>query len=289
MRGAAIALLLCAGALARAQGEPPGERADEPMVVIAPPADEDGSAPSAYPPPGTPPGYPPPGYPPPGTPPAGYAPPAYPPPEYPPSYPPSYPPPAYPPCYGPPDCPPPAPGAPAACDPRAPCPGEPVLVLPAKPRAHARLWASLSASYAYRYGLERHLHGAALQLSLGAHNGRFGAGAHFELHAGRTPGELPFLWFAWGPGFDVRASQRWHVGFGVTFGWLRIERATRPGQALDSPTMGLFVEPSVDLVTRKSGAGLFVSARVGLDFILLTDGTLSATSVTAQPTLGYRF
>jgi hypothetical protein len=166
-------------------------------------------------------------------------------------------------------------------------PATPTVVAPPPPKK-AQLFAKLGASYAYRYAFERHFNGAGLDITLGARNPTFGGGVRIDVHAGRTDTQLDFTWVGFGPAFDIRASSRVHVGFGFSVGWLRMARVTRPERSIDAATMGLWVEPAVDVVKQQDGGGLYLAAR------LFVDGTLSSTtfspvSVVVQPGIGYRF
>jgi hypothetical protein len=160
------------------------------------------------------------------------------------------------------------------------------LVEPRERKGH--FFARFGAGYAYRYAFGRNINGGALDITIGGRKGILGVGARFDLHAGQTDTGLTFNSLTVGPVFDVRATSRLHIVFGPAFGFLRLQRVTR-ADAIYSGSIGVYVEPTVDLLMQKDGGGLYVAARVQLDCMFGASTGLNPASVVVQPSFGYRF
>ncbi len=149
----------------------------------------------------------------------------------------------------------------------------------------------LSLGAAYQLMLGESVGGAALEIQVGAEDDHWGGAAQLGIVTGQTLGGLTFIWLRFGPGFEFHLSPRVRMGFGLTVGALGIARAGGSFNGSDemvSPSLGLHLDLSVDLVRGKRSSALFVGARLGGDILLdVTD--LSPASLLLSASLGYRY
>jgi hypothetical protein len=125
----------------------------------------------------------------------------------------------------------------------------------------AKLWAG--PSYQRLYDLS--LYSADFGLSLGGQRGISGWYAELEGLLGRTDHGLSTHQFWIGPTWEGKLD-RVHLGLGVHFGFLAIQRATNSG-LLAGGGIGVFGFASVDVYQTDDGHALYVGTRMTGDWM----------------------
>jgi hypothetical protein len=189
-------------------------------------------------------------------------------------------------------------------DPLAPPPGPPVIYLPPvlvpapptfvppppprKKKDDDKFVFKLSLGATYQRMLGESVGGGSLELGLGAEDKVWGMQGQIGLQVGAMTGGLSYVWFRFGPGVEFQLGERWRLGFGLSVGVLSIQRATGPGDDMNSPAMGLHLDTSVDLVRGAHRNALYLAARLGGDVLFdVTD--LSNWTINVSASLGYRY
>ena len=169
--------------------------------------------------------------------------------------------------------------------------GQPIAppsVVAPQPVAKKRVLAKLSLGYGYRWALGDNFQSGALEAEIGGEGAHGGGGARFGLEVGRTDAGLRFEVINLGPAFEWKLGKRFRFGIAPTLGVLVIERATRDDDSFWTFVFGTHFELSFDLIQRSSGGALYLSARIGYEYIVaVTD--LSDSAFSSRLGLGYRF
>ena len=147
----------------------------------------------------------------------------------------------------------------------------------------------------YRRAFREDFTAAAVEFEIGGQTQTWGVAGRARLDLGATRVGLPYQFATFGPAFSFHLSERFRLGFGVSFGSFSYQRASAArttDPTVWAPTIGADLDATVDVLRTGRGGALFVAARAGWDFIDNTSGgdtfaTGSSLSLTAA--LGYRY
>ena len=163
----------------------------------------------------------------------------------------------------------------------------------ADPRPSERhLLVKLSVGPTYRRAFGDDFFAVMPELELGGQTHDFSVGARLTASFGGTRVGLPYQTLSVGPSFMFRLSPRMMLGFGASFGFFAYERASATAltdSTVWSPSLGLTVGTTIDLVRSRSGGALYADARVAFDWIAtLHGGFLDGASIAPSLSLGWR-
>jgi hypothetical protein len=163
----------------------------------------------------------------------------------------------------------------------------PPLALPPPKKDESRAFAKLSVGGAYQLMLGDSAGGAPLDLMIGIDGGTWGGGFKVGVVSGRIYG-LTFVWMRIGGGFEFRLGPRTHLGFGLQFGMVGVQRADTGAHEnwMGSPTFGAHLELDVAFRANRK-QGWYAFTRAGADAILVVTH-LSPGALLLGAGLGYR-
>jgi hypothetical protein len=160
----------------------------------------------------------------------------------------------------------------------------PVVEVPPNAR-RARWYGRADVGFAYRWGFDQSMLGAALDGELGAQNHKLAGGVRLHLEAGRMLAGLPYQVVTFGPMMWVNAAPRFRFGVGIDAGALLISRRTIPGRSMWTVMLGGHVGGSVDLLKLGATGALQLDTTVGAYALTLAPGPVSMVTTLG---LGYR-
>lgn len=149
----------------------------------------------------------------------------------------------------------------------------------------ARWYGRADIAFAYRWGFDQSMIGAALDGELGAQNHRLSGGVRLHLEAGRILAGLPFQVVTFGPMMWVNVAPRFRFGVGIDAGALLIGRRTIPGRSMWTVMLGGHVAGSIDLLKLGATGALQLDTTVGASALTLAPGPISMVTTLG---LGYR-
>ena len=160
------------------------------------------------------------------------------------------------------------------------------MIIEVQPNArHARWYGRAGIGFAYRWGFDESMIGAALDGELGAQNHRMAGGVRLHLEAGKMLAGLPFQVVTFGPMMWLFAAPRVRVGFGIDAGALLITRRTVPGRSMWTVMLGGHVDGSFDLLKVGAAGTLQLDASVGAYALTQAPGPISMMTTIG---VGYR-
>jgi hypothetical protein len=165
---------------------------------------------------------------------------------------------------------------------------EVVIAAPAPPkRTPGRGIIELTAMPGYQHFLGSDWLGTNLSLGFGgeARNG-FQAIARFGALVGGSSVGLPYQHFTLSAAFVIPTGTRFHLTLGHQFGFLVVDEPHSSDGSAWSPTMGGYVEPTIDLY-RGTEKRLALVGRIAYDFIFVNRG--DPNSVTLNLGIAYSF
>jgi hypothetical protein len=132
---------------------------------------------------------------------------------------------------------------------------------PPPPRINtSRFWYEVSVGAAGTYALDELWGAAQIALTLGRQNDLVAGGLTILGHVGEGARGLRYGGFRLAPGAQFRIGTRVRIGIGIQLGATFIHAITREDDFV-TPTLGVWLQPSVDLA-RSGGGAWFLSARV---------------------------
>jgi hypothetical protein len=160
----------------------------------------------------------------------------------------------------------------------------PIIDVPPNAR-RSRWYGRAGLGFAYRWGFDQSMLGAALVGELGAQNHRLAGGVRLHLEAGRILAGLPYQVVTFGPMMWIFATARIRVGAGIDAGALLISRRTIPGRSMWSVTLGGHLSGSFDLLRLGQSGALHLDTTIGAYALTLAPGPVSVLTTLG---LGYR-
>lgn len=149
----------------------------------------------------------------------------------------------------------------------------------------ARWYGRADVGFAYRWGFDQSMVGAALDGELGAQNHRLSGGVRLHLEAGRILAGLPYQVVTFGPMMWINAAPRFRFGVGIDAGALLISRRTIPGRSMWTVMLGGHVAGSIDLLKLGATGALQLDTTLGAYALTLAPGPISVLTTLG---LGYR-
>ncbi len=171
--------------------------------------------------------------------------------------------------------------------PEAP-PEPPPLVAPPRREPRGRPVIAVEVLPGYRRLLGSDWLGTSADLSIGgeAKNG-FAVLMRLGIFAGATTFGVTFQHWTVAAAFVIPTGTRLRIELGHTFGLLVLELPHTDDHYAESPTMGAFLAPTIDL-WRKQEQRVFLEARLSYDWVL-ADHASDGNALTCQLGLGVAF